>query len=231
MLGVLMSIITIFIYFKWWNYGKELVAFCKRDEVIPKQHFYLLIALNFLTITPVLWGIAIVISQDFLHVHNSNSLKLSFFVIFAMVTCYDFYLYKLYSRALEKEKSRKGTSPMVEKNKEKSRIEIDQKTLSSMIVTPPKKCLAIANSDDYDGWKVKVVRTFEVDEISAITKAEVVSSENGKSVCFFMKFGGQTYIPLSIHSRLCVGDTFDLSTGKVLILSRKGYDDITRVEE
>lgn len=231
MLGVLISIITIFIYIKWWNYGKELRVFSKGGEVISKQHFYLLIALNFLTITPVLWGVAIVISQDFLHIRNSISLKLSFFVILALVASCDYYLYKLYYRALEEKKIKQDTSQIVVKNNEKPNIEIDQKIVSSMVVTPSKKQLVKANSDDYDGWKVKKVRAFEIDEIAAIAKAEVVSSGNGKSVCFFMKFGGQTYIPLSIHSRLCVGDTFDLSTGKVLTLSRKGHDDITRVEE
>lgn len=79
-------------------------------------------------------------------------------------------------------------------------------------------------------WQVKSERGFDSEEIAAVTKAEVVASEYGNSVCFFMKSGGQTYIPLSNQSKLTVGDTVDLNTAKLLTLHRDGSDDITRVD-
>ena len=79
-------------------------------------------------------------------------------------------------------------------------------------------------------WNVASERTFEAEEIAAVKKAEVVSSEYGLSVCFFMKSGGQTYIPLSNRSALAVGDEVDLNTAKILTLHRYGSCDITRID-
>lgn len=79
-------------------------------------------------------------------------------------------------------------------------------------------------------WNVVASRDFDAEEINAVTKAEVVSSEYGKSVCFFMKSGGQTYIPLSRDSELTVGDSVNLASAKILTLHRDGQDDITRVQ-
>lgn len=79
-------------------------------------------------------------------------------------------------------------------------------------------------------WQVKSSRSFDAEEIAAVKKAEVVASEYGNSVCFFMHSGGQTYIPLSNQSSLSVGDTVDMNTAKVLTLHRDGNDDITRID-
>ena len=73
-------------------------------------------------------------------------------------------------------------------------------------------------------------RNFDAEEIAAVRKAEVVSSQYGSSVCFFMKSGGQTYIPLSNQSSLAVGDDVDLSKAKLLTLHRDGDGDIMRVD-
>ncbi len=81
------------------------------------------------------------------------------------------------------------------------------------------------------GWREKGRRAFTQYEIAAVEKAEVVASQYGNSVCFFMKSGGQTYIPLSQDSSLTVGDTIDLKTAKLITLCRKGKDDIYRVIE
>lgn len=78
-------------------------------------------------------------------------------------------------------------------------------------------------------WNVVAERNFDAEEIAAVNKAEVVTSEYGKSICFFMKSGGQTYIPLSNQSTLSVGDSVDLHTAKILTLHRDGNDDITRI--
>lgn len=79
-------------------------------------------------------------------------------------------------------------------------------------------------------WNVTNTRSFEAEEIAAVKSAQVVASEYGNSVCFFMKGGGQTYIPLSTQSSLEVGDTVDLSKAKILTLHRDGSGDITRIE-
>jgi len=93
-----------------------------------------------------------------------------------------------------------------------------------------KKMEEIINSLE-TSWIVKNYRSFTPEEIIAVDKAEVVASKYGNSVCFYMKGGGQTYVPLSEQSHLAVGDTVDLKTAKLVTLCRDGEDDIYRVME
>lgn len=79
-------------------------------------------------------------------------------------------------------------------------------------------------------WNVIDTRNFNDEEKALISRAEVVPSEYGNSVCFFMKAGGQTYIPLSNQSSLGIGDSVDLDKAKVLTLHRDGSEDITRID-
>lgn len=79
-------------------------------------------------------------------------------------------------------------------------------------------------------WMVKASRSFTQEEIDAVDHASVVDSQYGSSVCFFMKGGGQTFIPLSTNSALGVGDDVDLSKASLLTLERAGEADIYRVE-
>lgn len=79
-------------------------------------------------------------------------------------------------------------------------------------------------------WSVKSERAFSPEEIAAVNKAEVVSSQYGNSVCFFMAGGGQTFIPLSNDSSLAVGDPVDLKSAKLLTLEKTGESDILRVK-
>jgi hypothetical protein len=79
-------------------------------------------------------------------------------------------------------------------------------------------------------WAVKASRDFAAEEINAVDHAEVVDSQYGNSVCFFMKSGGQTFIPLSTNSSLGIGDAVDLTKAKLLTLERPGDADIYRVE-
>lgn len=79
-------------------------------------------------------------------------------------------------------------------------------------------------------WMVKASRSFTQDEINAVDHATVVDSQYGNSVCFFMKGGGQTFIPLSTNSTLGIGDDVDLSKASLLTLERAGDADIYRVE-
>ena len=80
-------------------------------------------------------------------------------------------------------------------------------------------------------WNVVAEKTrgFNAEELALISRAEVVPSEYGNSVCFFMKAGGQTYIPLSRDSSLTAGDAVDVKKVKLLTLHRDGSEDITRV--
>ena len=79
-------------------------------------------------------------------------------------------------------------------------------------------------------WAVKASRAFSNDEIEAVDHATVVDSQYGSSVCFFMKSGGQTFIPLSTNSSLTIGDDVNLANAKLLTLGREGDADIYRVE-
>ena len=86
-------------------------------------------------------------------------------------------------------------------------------------------------NNNINEWKVKGLRSFNIEERLAVNRAEVVPSDNGNSVCFFMNAGGQTYIPLDKNSELCVGDALDMNTAKIITLCRKGKSDIVRVME
>lgn len=81
------------------------------------------------------------------------------------------------------------------------------------------------------GWRVKETRPFSPEEIAAVARAEVMVSQYGNSVCFFMNTGGKTYIPLLSTSSLTVGDSVNLKTAKLVTLCREGKEDIYRVIE
>ena len=78
-------------------------------------------------------------------------------------------------------------------------------------------------------WQEKSVESFKAEEIALVDKAEIVDSQYGLSVCFFMKAGGQSYIPLDQNSSAAIGDTIDLSKAKVVTLQKQGEEDIYRV--
>ena len=78
-------------------------------------------------------------------------------------------------------------------------------------------------------WSVKETKKFSQEEIDLVDRAEVVDSQYGQSVCFFMKAGGMTYIPLDQNSSKATGDTVDLSQASIVTLSKQGEADIYRV--
>ena len=78
-------------------------------------------------------------------------------------------------------------------------------------------------------WSEKSVRDFSSEEVAAVEKAEVVESQYGFSVCFFMKSGGQTYVPLDQSSSLGIGSQVDLTKAQLVTLQRPGENDIYRV--
>jgi len=79
-------------------------------------------------------------------------------------------------------------------------------------------------------WEVINSRAFNEEEIAAVLRAEVVPSQYGSSVCFHMRGGGMTYIPLSNTSTLQPGDSVDIRKARLLTLHRDGQGDIDRVE-
>lgn len=80
-------------------------------------------------------------------------------------------------------------------------------------------------------WEVINERSFDPSEINAVKSAKVVSSTYGYSVCFLMKQGGETFIPLDTNSSLSEGDVVNLSTAKVITLHKDGEKDIFRIRE
>ena len=79
-------------------------------------------------------------------------------------------------------------------------------------------------------WSIKSSRNFTDDEIAAVEKAVVVSSEYGNSVCFHLVSGGMSFIPLSTASTKGIGESVDLHEAKLITLERSGEADINRVE-
>lgn len=78
-------------------------------------------------------------------------------------------------------------------------------------------------------WQVSNKRAFSDEEVNAVDTAKVVPSKYGLPVCFMMKAGGQTYIPLDANSNKATGDTVDLNNAKLITLGREGEADIYRV--
>ena len=79
-------------------------------------------------------------------------------------------------------------------------------------------------------WQLSDSRKFTDEEIAAVERTEVVASQYGNSVCFFMKGGGMSFIPLSNQSTIGVGESINMHNAKLLTLSKQGEDDIFRVE-
>ena len=70
---------------------------------------------------------------------------------------------------------------------------------------------------------------FVLNDISAVTRTEVVDSEQGYSVCFYMISGNQVIIPLAHDSSLGLGDSIDINKAKILITFHKGKDNICEI--
>ena len=87
-----------------------------------------------------------------------------------------------------------------------------------------------SNLQVYAGkWAEKSRRNFSAEEINAVDSNVVVSSNYGLSVCFFMKSGGQTFIPLSTDATVGLGESVELQNASLITLSKQGESDIIRV--
>ena len=80
-------------------------------------------------------------------------------------------------------------------------------------------------------WQVTKTQNFTPEEIESVERTEIVPSQYGKSVCFHMKKGGVVFIPLISSSSKNVGESIDMTTAKVLTLSKYGETDIQRVKD
>lgn len=79
-------------------------------------------------------------------------------------------------------------------------------------------------------WSVVGSREFTQEEKDLVARAEVVPSQYGLSVCFFMKNGQMGFVPLSNTSSLKEGQQVDLDKAKILTLSRPGDANIERID-
>ena len=79
-------------------------------------------------------------------------------------------------------------------------------------------------------WAVKSSRAFTAEEINAVSSNQIVASQYGNSLCFFMKNGGMTFIPMSNTSTKGVGESVDLTKAQLVTLGKEGESDIYRVE-
>lgn len=82
----------------------------------------------------------------------------------------------------------------------------------------------------YGQWTLTERRSFSDAEKAAVASATVVPSQYGASVCFMMKSGGCTYVPLSSQSSASIGDSIDVAKCFFLTLTKPGEADIHRIE-
>lgn len=78
-------------------------------------------------------------------------------------------------------------------------------------------------------WNVKSTEKLGDSDKNIIKSACTVSSDFGVSVCFFLKAGGQFYVPLSRDCNLGIGEIVDLDKVEVITLSKDGEADIQRI--
>ena len=80
-------------------------------------------------------------------------------------------------------------------------------------------------------WQETKREPFDKEDRESIEEAYVVQGDYGLNVCFIMKGGAYTYVPLSRDSKLRVNDHVDVNTAVVITLSKPGENDIQRIEE
>ena len=84
-----------------------------------------------------------------------------------------------------------------------------------------------------DKWQVKNERAFSQVEKDQVASAEVTEYQGDDfstlSVCFHLKAGGVSYIPVGKDMETAVGEVVDVNKCKLITLGRNGSADITRV--
>lgn len=78
-------------------------------------------------------------------------------------------------------------------------------------------------------WNVKSVADFTPEDKALVSRATVVNSQYGLSVCFMMKAGNIHFIPVDQNCSANAGDEVNLNSAKIVTLEKQGEDDIQRV--
>lgn len=78
-------------------------------------------------------------------------------------------------------------------------------------------------------WQVKSVNEFSAEDKALVSRATVVNSQYGLSVCFMMKAGNMHFIPVDQNSNVNAGDEVNLDSAKIVTLGKQGESDIQRV--
>lgn len=71
-------------------------------------------------------------------------------------------------------------------------------------------------------WNIVEKRRFNSEEKAMIESASIVDADYGLSVCFMLKGGGSTYIPLGKESTGFVGQEVSMDELSLLTLERLG---------
>lgn len=83
-------------------------------------------------------------------------------------------------------------------------------------------------------WSVTSEEKLSKEEIQSIDKVVVIEKEQdwgtSTSMCFFMKGGGQKYVPLSRDSDLVPGEQVNPKSITIITLERDGDDPIYRAD-
>lgn len=81
-------------------------------------------------------------------------------------------------------------------------------------------------------WQLKNEVALDAEDKAMFECAKVVSSDFGKSVCFFLKGGkGTQFIPMSNQgTQLSIGESVNLDAVTIQVLGRTGEKDIMRVK-
>ena len=77
-------------------------------------------------------------------------------------------------------------------------------------------------------WEEEKIE-FLFGDFDSVTTAVVVDSDYGYSVSFVTNEGGEKYVPLIETSALCLGDTLDMNSAKVLIIFHKDKNNICKI--
>lgn len=84
----------------------------------------------------------------------------------------------------------------------------------------------------YGKWNVIEEAKLDADDKALFSKAKVVNSDFGKSVCFFLSNGsGVQYIPMSTEGeQLSVGTEVNLDAISIQVLAKPGEKNILRAK-
>ena len=138
-------------------------------------------------------------------------------------------LFEWYSSWKKKDEKEREAIEKEALNQKKETAETEVSSQNNKVEEFSKGGVFSKLSIDRRKWTEKSRRTFTQEEINEVDHATVVESNFGSSVCFFMKAGGNHYIPLDQNSNLGIGENVDLNKAELVTLCKQGEADIIRV--